>query len=132
MTTEKGSKVKIRFKCSLENGKKYLVGAKDTLEFVAGAGAVPPALESGILGMKPGEHRTIRVPAAEVNQFPFPKGSHFARETESPLGTVYDFGPGEGGDVSVTLSKPFREPLPSGADLYFEIEMLTAEGSMSS
>ncbi|HBG05198.1 MAG: peptidylprolyl isomerase [Geobacteraceae bacterium GWC2_58_44] len=128
METANGTRVKIRFKCRLQDGKVYLVGARDTLDFVIGAGSVPPALETGVLGMKPRERRTIRVPAAEVNLFPFPRGSHFAMETESPPGTGYEFGPGEGGDVSLSLSKPFREPLPTGADLYFEVEMLAVEG----
>lgn len=128
METANGTKVKIRYKCKLPNGKVYLVGAKDTLEFVIGAGAVPPALEMGVLGMRAREHRSIMVPAAEVNLFPFPRGSHFAFETESPPGTAYDFGPGDEGDVSLSISKPFREPLPAGVDLYFEVEMLAVEG----
>jgi len=128
METANGTRVKIRFKCRLLDGKAYLVGARDTLEFVVGAGSVPPSLEMGVLGMRERERRTIVVPAAEVSLFPFPRGSHFARETESPPGTAYEFGPGEGGDVSLSISKPFREPLPLGADLFFEVEMLAVEG----
>lgn len=127
METENGKKVKIRFKCRLQDGKVYQVGERDTLEFVIGTGSVPPALEKGILGMKPGEHRTILLPAAEVNLFPFPKGSHLTAD-KPPPGIAYEFGPGEGGDVSESIplgeAKHFREPLPAGADLIFEIEML--------
>jgi hypothetical protein len=127
MATETGKRVKIRFKCRLQDGRVYLVGVQDTLEFAIGAGTVPASLEAGIAGMLPGERRVICVPAAEVNQFPFPKGAHFAAETESPPGTAYDFGPGDEGDVSLSISKPFREPLPAGADLYFEVLMLALE-----
>lgn len=127
METETGKRVKIRFKCKMPDGKVYQVGERDTLEFVIGAGGVPPTLERGILGMKQGEHRTIRVPAAEVNLFPFPRGSHF----ETPPGIAYEFGPGNGGDVAELIpagkGKHFREPLPAGADLNFEVEMLFVE-----
>jgi hypothetical protein len=130
MATEKGKRVKIRFRCRLQDGKVYQVGDRDTLEFEIGAGSVPPALEMGVMGMKPGEHRTVLVPAAEVNLFPIPQGSHFT-ETKSPPGISYEFGPGEGGDVSESIplgrASHFREPLPAGADLYFDVEMLAAE-----
>lgn len=122
-----GAKVKIRYKCRCKNGKLYLVGVKDTLEFVIGAGTVPPALEMGLQGMRAKEHRTIMVPAEEVNQFPFPRGSHFATETASAPGTAYDFGPGNGGDVSLELARPDREPIPAGEDMYFDVEMLSVE-----
>ena len=130
MKTEKGKMVKIRFKCSTRDGRVYQVGERDTLQFVVGAGAVPPALETGILGMNPGECRTIRVPAAEADLFPFPTGSHF-EGTVTPPGIVYQFGPGEGGDVAETIpagkGKHLREPLPAGADLFFDVEMLAVE-----
>ena len=131
METEKGKKVTIRFVCRLSDGKVYLVGPLDTLDFVIGAGTVPAVLETGMIGMKPGERRTIRLPASEADRFPFPKGSHFALAAEVPPAMAYDFGPGEGGDVAETIpsgrSRQYREPLPVGADLYFEIEMLAVE-----
>jgi hypothetical protein len=131
METEKGKRVKIRFLCRLQDGRVYQVGDRNTLDFMVGAGSVPPALETGVLGMKRGEHRTIRVPAAEVNLFPFPRGSHFTVEPETPPGIAYEFGPGDGGDVaeSIPATRPrhFREPLPAGADLFFEVEMLAVE-----
>lgn len=127
MEAAEGTRIKIRYSCRLQDGRLYLVGGKDTLEFVIGTGTVPPSLEMGLQGMRAKEHRTIMVPAAEANGFPFPGGSHLARQSGSPPGTVYDFGPGNGGDVIESLTKPFREPLPPGADLYFEVEMLAVE-----
>jgi len=128
MEIAKGSKVRIRYQCRLEDGKVYHVGEKDRLEFVIGAGAVPASLEAGLLGAHPADRRTVRVPAAEVNLFPFPWGAYFAVETETPPGIGYEFGPGEGGDVSLSIPpRHFREPLPPGADLIFEIEVLAVE-----
>ena len=127
METEKGKRVDIRYKCRLEDGRIYLV-ERNTLEFVIGSGIVPPALEAGLLGMKEGDHRIVRVPSAEVELFPFPKGSHFAFTSKTPPGVAYEFGPGNGGDVSLSLpgkTRLYREPIPAGEDLFFEVEMLS-------
>ena len=127
METEKGKRVDIRYKCRLEDGRIYLV-ERNTLEFVIGSGIVPPALEAGLLGMKEGDHRIVRVPSVEVELFPFPKGSHFAFTSKTPPGVAYEFGPGNGGDVSLSLpgkTRLYREPIPAGEDLFFEVEMLS-------
>lgn len=136
METDTGKRVNIRYKCRLEDGRVYLVGEHNTLEFVVGSKRVPPSLESGLAGMKEGDHRIVRVPAAEGELFPFPAGSHFAFTIENPA-TAYDFGPGYGGDVSLLVpgkTRRHREPLPPGEDLFFEVEMLSvddAEGGAS-
>jgi hypothetical protein len=131
MQAEKGSRVSISFTCRLQDGKAYHVGTRNTLELMVGAGSVPPALEAGLLGMQPGERRSIRVPAAEVNAFPFPGGAHFVPERETPPGIAYEFGPGDAGDVAESIpagrNRQFREPLPAGADMIFEIEMLAVQ-----
>lgn len=129
MQTEIGKRVTIRYKCRLEDGRVYLVGERNTLEFVMGAGQVPRALETGMLGMKEGDYRVVRVPSAEAEFFPFPKGSHFAFSTDTPPG-AYDFGPGVGGDVSLTVAaktKDYRQPIPAGCDLLFELELLSVQ-----
>lgn len=129
METETGKRVSIRYKCRLEDGRVYLVGERNTLDFVVGAGRVPPSFEQGLMGMTQGDHRVIRVPAFEANLFPFPMGSHFAFSTERAPGVGYDFGPGMGGDVTLSpgRGRDYREPIPSGADIFFEVEMLTVE-----
>jgi FKBP-type peptidyl-prolyl cis-trans isomerase len=131
MEAENGKRVKIRFQCRLPNGRVYQVGESNTLQFAVGALKVPATLEMGVIGMSPGDTRSIRVPAAEVELFPFPKGSHFALDKKTPPGIAYEFGPGEGGDVSQYIpageGKRFREPLPAGTDVIFEVEMLAVE-----
>lgn len=128
MQTEIGKRVNIRYKCRLEDGREYLVGERNTLEFVVGSGRVPRALEAVVLGMKEGDYRVVRVPSAEAEHFPFPKGSHFAFSTETPPGIAYDFGPGVGGDVSLSMpgqARYYRQPIPAGCELLFEVEMLS-------
>jgi hypothetical protein len=131
MEAVKGKRVQIRFDCRLKNGIESLVGGGATLEFMIGAGSIPPVLESGILGMKPGERRTVMLPAAEANRFPFPEGTRFAVEGKTPPGIAYEFGPGDAGDVSESIPRGeapgLHEYLPAGADIYFEIEMLAVD-----
>lgn len=125
-----GKKVSIRYKCRLGDGRVYLVGERNTLEFVLGSGRVPRALEDALVGMKQGDNRIVCVPYPDAELFPFPKGSHFAFSTQGAPGIAYDFGPGAGGDVSLSIpGKPrdYREPLPAGEDLFFEIEMLSVQ-----
>ena len=135
MEANEGKRVRISFICKLEDGTIYHISERDTLEFIVGQGNTPPSLEKGVLGMKPGEHRTIRVPGAETEQFPFeedkaPTKGHFPAGAERSPKFGYDFGPGEGGDDDVYLSipaaptRPLREPLAAGSNLIFEVEMI--------
>lgn len=138
MEAEEGKRVRISFICKLEDGTIYDVADRDTLEFVVGQGNTLPSLEMGVLGMKPGEHRTIRVPAAEVEEFPFdedeaPTEPHFPAGAEKVSKFGYEFGPGEGGDDDVYLTipaaplRPLHERSSAGSDLFFEVEMIAVE-----
>jgi FKBP-type peptidyl-prolyl cis-trans isomerase len=138
MEAEEGKRVRIRFICKLEDGTIYDIADRDTLEFVVGQRNTYPSLERGMLGMKPGEHRTIRVPGTEVAGFSFdedeaPTEGHFPGGGTKPPKYGYDFGPGEGtGDdvyltVPSTPARPLRERPPAGSDLLFEVEMISVE-----
>ena len=102
MRAEEGKRVTIRFICRLEDGTVYDVSDRDTLEFIIGQGNTLPTLEKGVIGMQPGDHRAIVVPAAEAEEFPFdqeeaPTEAHFpAGVSRPPIG--YEFGPGDEGD----------------------------------
>jgi hypothetical protein len=137
MEVEEGKRVRISFICKLEDGTIYDVADRDTLEFVVGQGNTLPTLEMGVLGMKPGEHRTIRVPGSEVEEFPFdedeaPTEEHFSAGSSGPR-MGWDFGPGEGGDDDVYLSAPapptsaLRDRPPARFDLIFEVDMLEVQ-----
>lgn len=120
MEIEKGRTVRIRYNCKYQDGTPFLSTDKETLTFKAGAAMIPPSLEMAIMGMRPGDHRMIRIPASEVSLFPFPKGS------PTPPGVAYDFGPGDGGDVSESLLGRTRR-VPSGRDVNIEVEVLAVE-----
>jgi hypothetical protein len=135
MEAEEGKRVRISFICKLEDGTSYAIAERHWLEFVVGQGKTLPSLERGVLGMKPGEHRTIRVPGAEIEGFPLDE-AEARTEGHFPAGPArtpkfgYDFGPGEGADDDVYLSIPaapaksWRERPAAGADLLFEVEVI--------
>jgi hypothetical protein len=136
MEAEEGKRVRISFICKLEDGTIYHIADRDTLEFVVGQGNTLPSLEMGVPGMKPGEHRTIRVPGSEVEEFPFdedeaPTEGHFPAGTGKSSKFGYDFGPGEGADDDVYLTvpsaptRPLREGPPVGSDLLFEVDLIS-------
>jgi hypothetical protein len=138
MEAEEGKRVRVNFICKLEDGTIYDVALRDTLEFVIGQGNTLPALESGVLGMSPGDTRTIRVSAAEAEEFPFnedeaPTEDHFPAGAERTPELRYDFGPSEGGgdDVYLTVapesSTPLAERSAAGPDFFYEVEMIAVE-----
>lgn len=137
MEAEEGKRVKISFICKLEDGTIYDIADNDTLEFVIGEGNTLPSLEMGVQGMKPGETRTIRVPAAEAEEFPFeldeaPTEPHFPAGTSRGSSFGYEFGPEEGGeDVYLTApsapTRPLRQRPTAASDLFFDVEMISVE-----
>lgn len=138
MEAEEGKRVRISFICKLEDGTIYDMADRDTLEFTIGQGNTLPSLEMGVLGMKPGEHRTIRVPSSEAEEFSFdedeaPTEGHFPAGTGGSEHYGYDFGPGDetGDDVYLTVpsapTRALRERPPAGSDLIFEVDLISVE-----
>jgi FKBP-type peptidyl-prolyl cis-trans isomerase 2 len=127
MRVEEGRRVKLGFICRLEDGTLYDFTEKDQLEFVVGQGNTLPTLEMGVLGMKEGEQRTIRVPTAELDEYPFIQEEAPTEAGFSAGSGGYEFGPGEEGDVIIEgtqrLVTPTREP-PAGGFVIFDVEVL--------
>ncbi len=101
MRVQEGSRVKLSFICRLEDGTLYDFTDRDQLEFIVGQGNTLPTLEMGVLGMKEGEQRSIKVPTAELDEFPYVQ-DEAPTEPGFPAGTAgggYEFGPGEEGDI---------------------------------
>ncbi len=138
MEAEEGKRVSINFICKLEDGTISDIALRDPLEFVIGQGNTLPSLEMGVLGMKAGDCRTIRVSAAEVEEFPFnedeaPTEAHFPAGAERIPKLRYDFGQSEGGDDDVYLAvqeesnEPRSNPTAAGPDFFFEVQMISVE-----
>ena len=125
METERAKTVKIRYRCRLADGSEVRIGDGDIVEMTAGAGKLPAGFDNALLETLPGQHFQTRVAAAEIPACPWLKGAYLVTDRETPPGMAYDFGPGDGGDVSLAIPpKHVHEPLPPGADLFFEIEVL--------
>jgi peptidylprolyl isomerase len=138
MEAEEGKRVSINFICKLEDGTISDIAIRDPLEFLIGQGNTLPSLETGVLGMKAGDCRTIRIPAAEVEEFPFnedeaPTEANFPAGAERIPELEYDFGPSEGGgdDVYMAVQEPSNDTLSNqtatGPDFFFEVEMISVE-----
>ncbi|SNB46571.1 FKBP-type peptidyl-prolyl cis-trans isomerase [Geobacter sp. DSM 9736] len=129
MQADEGKRVTLTFICRLEDGTIYDFTERDLLEFVLGEGNTLPSLEMGVIGMKQGEQRTIRVPVSELDEFPF-EPEEAPVEPGFPAGAAgagYEFVPGEEGDV---LNEPpprttgARSLPPAGGYVYFEVELV--------
>lgn len=135
MEAEAGKRVRISFICRLEDGTVHELAFSTPLEFVIGRGCAPPSLEKGMLGMKPGERRTIRVPGSEAEGSPCCGGTtarkHLSAGAARTREFGYDFAPGEGaGDVLLSAPSAPAKVLsgpPSGGYLFFEVELIGVE-----
>ncbi len=62
-----GDTVKVHYTGRLEGGEIFDTSReREPLEFTTGQGAMIPGFENGVLGMTPGESKTITIPAAEA------------------------------------------------------------------
>lgn len=59
-----GDTVKVHYLAKLEDGRVFSSsGNRDPLQFTIGEGKTIPGFERAVIGMSPGESKTIRVPA---------------------------------------------------------------------
>ena len=62
-----GDTVKVHYTGRLDDGEIFDTSReREPLEFTIGQGEVIPGFEAGVLGMTPGESKTITIPAAEA------------------------------------------------------------------
>ncbi|MCM0080349.1 FKBP-type peptidyl-prolyl cis-trans isomerase [Geomonas sp. Red32] len=126
MLSEPGKKVRILYRLTAADGKAQPAGEWETADYVSGAGSIPPSLERAVAEMRPGERRSLRIPAEEAGSHPLVPA--IVRET--PPGIAYDFGPGDGGDVDEFIPRrprAARMATPPGSDLYLEVELVTRD-----
>lgn len=132
-----GSRVSVHYVGTLDNGRIFhSTEGAEPLEFTIGAGQVFPALENGVVGMKPGEVRNIVIPVAEaygerrteniirVERTAFPAGKEIT--VGQKLGIDFNGGRSmvmlvcEVGETTVTLDG--NHPL-AGLDLTFALSL---------
>jgi FKBP-type peptidyl-prolyl cis-trans isomerase 2 len=72
---KKGDKVKVDYTGKLEDGTVFDASEKhgNPLEFEAGSGKVIRGFDEGIMGMKAGDSKTIKIPPEQAYGMPNPK-----------------------------------------------------------
>lgn len=152
-----GSKVKVHYTGRLADGEVFdssidLPGESpgespgdssqigEPLEFVIGSGQMIPAFEQGVIGMEPGESKTVNIPAEDAYGPHHPQAvieverSQFPSNMPLEVGSVVQGNAPDGKQVPftvvevtasiVTLDR--NHPL-AGKDLTFEIQLVQVE-----
>ncbi|WP_127903995.1 FKBP-type peptidyl-prolyl cis-trans isomerase [Solirhodobacter olei] len=133
-----GDTVRIHYTGTLTDGSVFDSSeGRDPLEFTAGSGQIIPGLDAAILGMAPGEERTVTVPAADAYGPHDPSGRQEVPRAQVPDGIPLDPGTrlqlsrADGGAIPVTVAEVTEEvvvldtnhPL-AGQDLTFKVAVV--------
>ncbi len=148
-----GSKVKVHYTGRLADGEVFDSSIEslgespgdssqigEPLEFVIGSGQMIPAFEQGVIGMEPGESKTVNIPAEQAYGLHDPQAmveverSQFPSNMPLEVGSVVQGNAPNGEQVPftvvevtasiVTLDR--NHPL-AGKDLTFEIQLVQVE-----
>ena len=137
MEVKKGDKVRVHYTGRLTDGTVFdsSIGS-DPVEFTTGQRSIIPGFENGVLGMAPGQKKTIRVPATEAygpyyeERVLCVKREQFPSDIQPRIGQQLQVGNEEQATVvtvtevdeqNVTLDA--NHPL-AGQDLIFDIELV--------
>ena len=143
---QSGDKVKVHYTGKLADGKVFdssldssgaSSGVGEPLEFVIGSGQMIAGFEQGVIGMEPGESKTVNIPVAQAYGPHHPQGVIEVERSQLPSGMPLEVGGMIQGnapngeqvpftvvevtDSMVTLDR--NHPL-AGQDLTFEIQLL--------
>jgi len=133
-----GDTVKVRYTGKLDDGNVFdASGSRAPLKLIIGENRVIPAFEQAIIGMQPGESKTIKIPADEafgpyreelvqtVDQ------SAFSADLEPKVGQRLKATNVAGRSVAVTVTEVSESTvtidanhLLAGEDLMFDIELV--------
>jgi len=142
MQAKKGDRIKVHYTLKLKDGKT-VESSHDSkpLECTLGTGEIIPGFENGVIGMAPGESKTVNVPVEDAY------GLHnenkifeFGRERapqgfEPGIGETVNMNRPDGSSFSATVigitDKNFKmdanHPL-AGKDLVFDLELVEIVG----
>lgn len=139
---QQGDRVRVHYTGTLEDGEVFDSSqGQEPLQFTVGSGEVIPGFESAVLGMSPGERKTITIPSDEAY------GPHrdemllsvprdqFPAEADPHVGDGLIVGTSDGQQIPVTIYAleedtivlDANHPL-AGEDLTFELELVGIEG----
>jgi len=135
---QQGDKVKVHYTGKLDDGSVFDSSeGREPLEFIVGRGQVIPGFEEGVVGMEPGDARTIAIPSEQAYGPHRPEGIFEIDREEIPPsiplqegmrlqanqqgGRTVEMTVVEFNDSKVKLDS--NHPL-AGRDLTFEVELV--------
>ncbi len=141
VTAEKGNKVKVHYKGTLDDGSIFdTTEGQEPFEFTIGEGEVLPDFENAIIGLQPGDKVKIRIPSEDAYGvyredlcFPVSK-DYFPEGIEPKIGEFFSLQLKNGNTIVVkvkeisnsTVILDANHPL-AGKDLNFEIEVVEVD-----
>jgi peptidylprolyl isomerase len=139
---KKGDKIKIHYHGRLDDGTTFDSSeGREPLEFEVGGGMVIPGFDNGVLGMTPGQKKTINIPVDEAYgpvqddmfmEFPI---NRFPEDMKPEVGMSLNMSNGSGQAIPVVIAEVQDEvvildanhPL-AGEDLTFDLELVEIVG----
>lgn len=133
-----GDTVKVRYTGKLDNGRVFdASGNRAPLKLIIGENKVIPAFEQAIIGMQPGESKTINIPADEAfgphreDLIRMVDRSAFSTDLEPKVGQRLKATCADGRSISVTVTDISESAvtidanhLLAGENLTFDIELV--------
>lgn len=140
-----GDTVKVHYHGRLTDGTTFDTSAgREPLEFEVGSGAVIAGFDNGIVGMEPGEKKTIEIPVEQAYGpkdptmlIDFPK-ANFPPDLNPEVGMQLNMTNGAGQVIPVVITAVGAEAVTldanhplAGQDLIFDIELVEIGGGAS-
>ncbi len=140
-----GDKIKVHYHGRLDDGTTFDSSeGREPLEFEVGSGMVIPGFDSGVIGMTPGQKKTITIPVDEAYgpvqeemymEFPI---NRFPEDMKPEVGMSLNMTNGSGQAIPVVIAEVQDEvvildanhPL-AGEDLTFDLELVEIVGGKS-
>ncbi len=139
---KKGDTVNVHYHGKLTDGSTFDSSeGREPLQFIAGSGQVIAGFDNAIIGMEPGEKKTVHIPVAEAygeqNQefMMYHPIADFPADMTPEVGMQLNMGDNAGNVFPVVIAEVNEDnvlldanhPL-AGKDLIFDLELVSIEG----
>lgn len=135
---EDGNTIKVHYTGKFEDGTVFDTSAdRDPLEFTIGRGQLIPGFEQAVIGMSPGESKTVNIPAGEAygqhnaEMLTEVDRSQFPADLNPEVGQQLQLNRSDGQTVVVTVASVSESTVTldanhhlAGKDLIFDIQLV--------